>query len=51
MHFEMSIKEIFNFQDRRTVFVGDISGDDKFIKECHCEILIDGQFFGKIYIE
>lgn len=51
MKFEMLIKEIFNFHDGRTVFVGDIFGNNEFIKECDCEILIDGQFFGKIHIE
>lgn len=51
MQFEMLIEEIFNFQDGRTVFIGSIAGDEKFIKECDCEILIDGQFFSKIHIE
>jgi hypothetical protein len=51
MHTEMLVKEIFNFQDGRTVFVGDISGDDKFIRECDCEIFIDDILFSTVHIE
>ena len=51
MEFEMLIKEIFNFQDGRTVFVGDISGENKFIKSCNCELIINDQLFSKIHVE
>ncbi|MEK6731345.1 MAG: hypothetical protein AABY34_04120 [Pseudomonadota bacterium] len=51
MQYEMLIKEIFKFQDDRIVFVGEVVGEEKFIKGSQCEILIDDQFFCRIHIE
>lgn len=49
MQYEMLIKEIFKFQDDRIVFVGEVVGEEKFIKGSQCEILIDDQFLSDSY--
>ena len=40
--FEMKITDLFRFADGRTVFVGPIEGDVKFVPPCRCELLVDG---------
>ena len=51
MKFTMLIKEIFNFQDGRIVFVGKTDSDVKLIKTCICSIFIDKNLFSIINIE
>ena len=51
MKFSMVVKEIFNFQDGRIVFVGEVYDGPNFIKACECEIYIDNKFFSKVIIE
>ena len=51
MKFSMLIKEIFNFQDSRIVFVGEINEGINFIKSCECEIYINDIFFSRVNIE
>jgi hypothetical protein len=38
----MRIAELFRFSDGRTVFVGKVEGETKFIRPCQCELLMDG---------
>ena len=40
--FEMKIIDLFRFADGRTVFVGPIKGDVKFVRPCRCELLVNG---------
>lgn len=40
--FEMMIAELFRLSDGRTVFVGHVEGETKFIRPCQCELLMDG---------
>jgi hypothetical protein len=40
--FAMRIADVFHFADGRTVLVGLIDGDVKFIRPCKCELLVDG---------
>lgn len=47
----MFIKEIFNFQDGRIVFVGEIDEKIGFIKLCECEIYINSMLFSEVNIE
>jgi hypothetical protein len=47
----MRIADVFHFADGRTVFVGPIDGDVKFIRPCKCELLIDGVPTSIIQIE
>lgn len=49
--FEMKIIELFRFVDGRTVFVGSIEGDVKFIPPCRCELLVDGVPTAALQIE
>jgi hypothetical protein len=49
--FAMKIADVFHFADGRTVFVGPIDGDVKFIRPCKCELLIDGVPTSIIQIE
>ncbi len=51
MKFSMLVKEIFNFQDGRIVFVGKIHAGLSFIKSCECEIYIGNKYFSKVNIE
>lgn len=51
MKFSMLVKEIFNFQDGRIVFVGVVSDGPSFIKSCECEIYLDNKYFSKVIIE
>lgn len=51
MKFSMLVKEIFNFQDGRMVFVGGISDGPLFIKSCECEIYLNNKYFSKVNIE
>ena len=47
----MLVKEIFNFQDGRIVFVGEIAGENSFIKSCVCGLFADNKLLYKIHIE
>jgi hypothetical protein len=49
--FAMKIAEVFHFADGRSVLVGPIDGDVKFIRPCKCELLIDGVPTAIIQIE
>jgi hypothetical protein len=49
--FEMKIIELFHFADGRTVLVGPIEGNVKFIRPCKCELLVDGVPRSVIQIE
>lgn len=40
--FEMKIVDIFHFADGRTVFVGKVDRDTRYIRPCQCELLING---------
>lgn len=51
MSFVMLVKEIFNFQDGRIVFVGDIYNGPSLIKDCNCDIYVGSKFFSKVHIE
>jgi hypothetical protein len=49
--FAMKNADVFPFADGRTVLVGPIDGDVKFIRSCKCELLIDGVPIAIIQIE
>jgi hypothetical protein len=51
MRFSMIVKDIFNFQDGRIVFVGEIPGEINFIKTCACELFVGDNFFSIVHIE
>jgi hypothetical protein len=38
--FEMAVKDVFAFEDGRTVFAGEITGGPNYITGCDCELLI-----------
>ena len=49
--FEMTIVDLFRFSDGRTVFVGRIDGEAKFIRPCRCELRVDGVLRSVIQLE
>jgi hypothetical protein len=51
MSFTMVVKEIFNFQDGRVVFVGDVYDGPGYIKNCNCDLYVGNKFLRKINIE
>ncbi len=51
MNFVMIIKEIFNFQDGRTIFVGEINDRPHHIKKCNCKLYVANKLYGEIKIE
>lgn len=51
MKFTIIIKEIFNFQDGRIIFVGDIYNGPNYINKCTCDIFIEVKLFSHVLIE
>ncbi len=49
--FELKMVDLFRFADGRTVLVGPVEGDVKFIRSCKCELLVDGVPKSIIHIE
>jgi hypothetical protein len=49
--FVMRIVHVFHFADGRTVLVGPVDGEVKFIRPCKCELLVNGVPTGLIQIE
>jgi len=49
--FEMVVKDVFAFEDGRTVFAGEVTSGPAYIKSCDCELLIAGQSLAKFRIE
>ena len=49
--FEMAVKDVFAFEDGRTVFAGEITGGPNYIKGCDCELLISGSPVARFRIE
>lgn len=47
----MIVKEIFFFQDGRTVFVGEVDTQQDLIKPCICDIYVEGYKYSTLYIE
>jgi hypothetical protein len=51
MQFTMSVKDIFNFQDGRKVFVGPITGNERMVRACKCGVYINGEKIFSIDVE
>ena len=49
--FKMIVKEIFSFQEGRTVFVGEVDIKQSLIKPCVCDIYVEGHKRYTIHIE
>jgi hypothetical protein len=50
-HFEMAVRDVFGFDEGRTVFVGKISQGPEFIRACKCELLVAGVPVARFMIE
>ncbi len=51
LSFEMRIADIFRFADGRTVFIGPIDSESKFVGPCLCELVVDGVHRSTIRLE
>jgi hypothetical protein len=49
--FSMRVVDVFRFADGRSVFIGPVEGDVKFIRPCKCELLVDSVLSSFIQIE
>lgn len=49
--FEMAVKDVFAFEDGRTVFAGEVTSGPNYIRSCDCELLIAGAPVAKFKIE
>ncbi|HEY3324968.1 MAG TPA: hypothetical protein VGP72_31230 [Planctomycetota bacterium] len=49
--FDMDIRDVFYIGGGRVVVAGLISGGDKYIRACQCEVLVEGRAFANIAIE
>jgi hypothetical protein len=50
MPWEMDVRDMFQFPDGRTVFVGLISSASPFIEAAACEVIVDGEKVGQVEV-
>lgn len=48
---QLDVIEVFRFSDGRTVFVGPVHGDLKYIPPCDAELVVNGNVVGTVHLE
>jgi hypothetical protein len=48
---QLDVVEIFRFADGKTVFVGPLHGDAKYVPPCNAELVVNGHTVGVVHLE
>jgi hypothetical protein len=48
---ELQVAEVFRFEGGRTVFVGKLLGEEKYIPPCRAELLVNDNIVAVIHVE